>query len=445
MAKAVRQKLRQLLSGLTPSSAFGRSVAMLAGATGTAQLIGIGLMPILTRIYTPEEFGGLAVYSSVLGILVVVASLRYELAIPLPKSNRSGRLLVTLCAATVLFMTALVAMATGLFGERIAAMMETGSFEDYLWLLPVGFLFVGLYQVLMHWAVRNRSYKLIAQTKIIQAGGMAGTQLLFGLANFGIWGLIFGHIVGQAAGATHFARTLFNLKGVSDDQTSCPRLRVLARKYWRFPLYGSLSSLISAGSLNAPTLFVAMFISAEYAGLFFVAQRVLGIPLDLVGKSISQVFHGEASKLLRDHPAAMSSLFFSLSNKLALMAALPVILLFLFAETLFEVVLGENWTGAGAIAGILSIMLFFRFIFSPLSIVLLIIEKQGLTLLVQSVLFVGAFLSLMIPRQYLDFSAEQTMWSFSIAMALIYDFAHIISMISVSSFCRNRKHESLDL
>ena len=65
-----------------------KHIAMIAGGTTLAQGINILSTPILSRIYSPEDFGVTAVFISMVSILSVISALRYDLAIPLPKTER---------------------------------------------------------------------------------------------------------------------------------------------------------------------------------------------------------------------------------------------------------------------------------------------------------------------------------------------------------------------
>lgn len=96
-----------------PRGSFVRNVAVLAGGTAAGQAIVVLASPVLTRLYTPEDFGVLAVYASLLCVLSTVATLRYELAIPLPKRDEDAAALVVLCLVIVLGMSLLVAMGFG--------------------------------------------------------------------------------------------------------------------------------------------------------------------------------------------------------------------------------------------------------------------------------------------------------------------------------------------
>ena len=138
--KKITAKLKQLL----PNNRFARSVSVLAGGTAAGQLIVIAASPILTRLYTPEDFGLLAVYAGILGILGVIANLRYQLAIPLPDSDEDAASIAALSLLVVVLITVLAAIAVWLFGAELVHLLNTPALETYLWLVPVGIFLVGI-------------------------------------------------------------------------------------------------------------------------------------------------------------------------------------------------------------------------------------------------------------------------------------------------------------
>ncbi len=70
-----------------------KSFGVLLSGTLFAQGIGYAIAPILTRLYSPAEFGELALFMRITGFISAVATLRYELAIPLPKEDKDAYLL----------------------------------------------------------------------------------------------------------------------------------------------------------------------------------------------------------------------------------------------------------------------------------------------------------------------------------------------------------------
>ena len=118
-------KLTDTARRLLPKNHFARSVGILAGGTAAGQAIIVAASPILTRLYTPEDFGVLAVYASLLSILGVVASLRYELAIPLPESDEEAANVTVLSLVVVLGMALVTAAIALPFRQPIAEALNT--------------------------------------------------------------------------------------------------------------------------------------------------------------------------------------------------------------------------------------------------------------------------------------------------------------------------------
>jgi len=77
-------------SKLKPKSEFSRNVLTLMTGTTIAQAIPIAISPILTRIYTPEDFGVFALFIAIVGFFSVIASARYEQAILIPKKDEDA-------------------------------------------------------------------------------------------------------------------------------------------------------------------------------------------------------------------------------------------------------------------------------------------------------------------------------------------------------------------
>ena len=187
------------MTALFPRSGFARNVIMMSSATGAGQAIAILAAPILTRLYTPGDFGVLGIFAAILGIVSVVASLRYEQAIPLPR--RPG------LAANVLVLAISIVVATSLvsgavivvFARDIAAWTNIPAQFRILYLIPLGVLLAGTYQVLNNWAVRQRSFGRIAGTTLLQGGSSTATQLALGILTSGPSGLVAGQILGRSA------------------------------------------------------------------------------------------------------------------------------------------------------------------------------------------------------------------------------------------------------
>ncbi|MEM2568006.1 MAG: oligosaccharide flippase family protein [Candidatus Bathyarchaeia archaeon] len=236
---------------------FARNVAVLAGGTALGQAISVLASPILTRLYTPDDFGVLAVYSSILGILSVVASWRYELAIPLPDKDEDAVNLVALSLGIVVLMSFLVALGVWLLRNQIVRWVNVPALQRYLWLLPVGVLLVGAYQVFNYWAIRKKAFGALAQTKLRQGIGATATQISLGLVRPSPLGLLLGQVVGQAGGLLmllgNFWKHAKDLWKFVDAKES---VKLLSR-YVRFPIFASWVGVFNTLSVQVPILMLS--------------------------------------------------------------------------------------------------------------------------------------------------------------------------------------------
>jgi len=171
MLQQAKNHLRRLL----PKNAFARGVSVLVGGTAGAQVLTVLAAPLLTRLYSPEDFGLLAVYVSLLALIGIISSLRYELAIPLPEDEDEG--VAANVAALSLILVGLTALLSGVLawqlGPAIADLLGVPALAGYLWLLPVGALVSGSGQLFDDWAALIRRFTTIAiQAPEFPPGGM---------------------------------------------------------------------------------------------------------------------------------------------------------------------------------------------------------------------------------------------------------------------------------
>ena len=209
------------------------SVAKLAGGTAVSRLLVLMAAPLLTRIYTPDDFGVLAVYGSIVNIAVVLSSLRFEFAIPLPEQDDIAANLMAVAFVVLLSWTTLIGFGTLVFDEQLLDAIGQPDLVAYLWIFPVGILLSGSYNILTYWATRKKAFSQIARTNLTQGAGMTLSQLILGLSSAGPLGLLIGQIIGSSGGSL----TLAKLTKGHLDQISVQKMRSAIRKYYQFPFF----------------------------------------------------------------------------------------------------------------------------------------------------------------------------------------------------------------
>ncbi len=415
-------------------SSLASSVLMLSSASLFSQLIGILFMPLFTRLYTPADFGGLAVYSSTVGILVVIASLRYELAIPQVKSQRAAISMVYLCMIISILLSLLYYFAIFLFSETYIEWVANRLIEPFLYLMPLSFVLVSTFSILNYYLTRSESFREITRAKVSQAIAQTLTRLIFGFYYPGVLGLIVANLASFMIGAAIFIYSFF-LNNKAEDLVIKPdEIKKVAIQYQRFPKFMVLSSLMNTASLHLPVLCISFLYGKENAGFFLIAQNLLGLPITMIGQSVSQALHAKIVQCYQREKKKLFPLYRSVTFKLFIVALIPVILIELFAEPVFALLFGQNWQKSGDFAAVLSVMFLFRFIYSPTSNFIYIIEAQSLSLLFQLVLFLSSVF-VWIYADYANLTVDSAVFFFSIVTALSYFLMLIISFIKIRRLC----------
>nr|QLL91152.1 O-antigen flippase Wzx [Plesiomonas shigelloides] len=406
-----------------PQNAFARSVSVLVGSTVGAQALMILASPLLTRLYTPESFGLLAVYSGLLALFTVVASLRYELAIPLPESNTEAANVVVLSLLVVLLMTAISAVMIVLAGEQIAHALDVPKLVNYFWLLPVGVLLSGLYNVFNNWAIRTKHFGDIARTRISQTLATVAVQLLgYKLGNIA---LLFGQASGQGVGSLRLA--VSTLKHKEFNSWSWKGVGIAAKRYKQFPIFSTWSALFNTAGAQLPPLVFAAFFNAGAAGLYALANRILQLPMTVIGGAIGQVYFsdlaearikGQLPKKIEQGAVGLIKLSF------------PAGFVFMyFAPDFFTWVFGVDWEVSGHAARWMVPWILLQFISSPLSMVFFVLEKENAGLVFQFGMFMARGASLIYGYYHYDFIGA--LIAFSLVSAACY-FLYAVSIFYVS-------------
>lgn len=409
------EKLKKLL----PQNKFVKSATVLASGTIAGQIIVFGSYPFLTRLYSPEDFGVLAVYSSILAILIVIVGFRYQNAIPLPSSDSSAINLLVLSLVGLAVITAIVTLLTAFFSKTVSDLTQTPDLNKYAWLIPISILFGGLYQIFSYWSVRKKKYKVLAETKLRQGSGMALSQLGLGFFPFQALGLIVGQIIGQFAGVTKLIKGAY--KDVKVDkyrvvkQVSPSRLKVLAYHYRDYPIFATGVGFLNTVGSQIPPILLGSYFGPTLVGIYFLAHRILMAPIILITDSFSKVFLGDAAEANRDQK--LGRLVEQIQGFLIKLVFAPMVIGVFLAPDLFGFIFGKEWIDAGVVAQYLTPWLFLMCCMNPISPVYGVLLKQSVLLYIEVFLVAGRIGTLVIGGMHWTFS--QTILAYSILSAVI--------------------------
>lgn len=401
---------------------FTKNVVTLITGTTIAQAIPIVITPILTRMYTPEDFGVLALFVAIVTIIGSVANGRYELAIMLPLDDDEAINIAALALLISTVLSFLLFIPSFLLNDYLATILNNQSIGFWLYFVPLVVWFLGLYNVLSYLNNRMKSYKSIAASVVYRSVVQASVQIGIGSVKATAGGLISGQIMANVvanARLIYDTKRYYRLSAINRNS-----MRELAKRYISFPKYSMWAILANTLSYQFLNVIISLFYSVSTLGFYSLAQRILGLPTSLIGDSIGRVYFQQATIEKRETGKA-NNVFRSTTRRLLLMSCIFFLPLYFILPFVFSVAFGQEWRIAGEYAQLLLPVFMFRFVSAALSTTNSVFEKQGLSLLWQVGLLILSIGSLVISSYY-DIEFEGFLRIYSLLISLHYIILYFI-------------------
>ena len=327
-------------------SAGVRNFAKLLSANVVAQVIGLIVYPILTRIYSPEDFGLLNLFLSISGVLVILSTAEYYNAIVLPKKDKEGVEVFYLCVCILLFVVGFTTLSV-LFSDEIARLFNTPALANYYWLMPILVLVLGGWNILNYWYVRCARYSSISRYQLSQSTFSAVTKIGFG--HFGILqgGMIYSIVIAPTIALIISLLTLFRQKVMSCwTRPSWNDIKFVANRYHKFPLYSLPRSFVNMVAGQLPVLLLTPLFGAQYVGWWSMALLLGFMPISMITKSIYQVLYQHTTDRVNNNQPI--GVYFRRFTIFVLVIGVPLFgILYWLLPDLTLLFLGEGWDETG--------------------------------------------------------------------------------------------------
>jgi len=351
-----------------------KNTLTLSTGTAIASLIPILLQPLLRRLYSPEDFGAFAVYLSITGILVVVSTLRYELAVVLPERDEEAGNVVFLSLFIALLFNTIVFIVLLLVYKGIIRLFNFPvEYSLWLYFIPLSAFLFSAFNVLNYWLIRQKAFRSSASSKIVRRGGEGLVQASLG--RIGITGA--GLFIGDLAGHTvnFFAvRYLAFRSGLTLKSFNWAILKNILKRYCEFPLYSTIPAFMNTVTLAMPILIVNKFYSESTTGQLDLARLVLFIPLVFLSEPLAQVFFQYATEKKLTKQSILPQVS-KMILMLTISAITGIILIQVWSDELILFVFGDDWQTAAGFSTILVFSVGLRFIIDPFRYIFAAQEK----------------------------------------------------------------------
>jgi lipopolysaccharide exporter len=355
---------------------FASDVLKLVSGTTLAQLITIAAAPIVARLYSPASFGTASIFSSVAGTIGVIACLRYEAAIMLPKDDEEAANLLAGSLGFVLLLSALMVPVSWLAQYPAHAWLAQNGLLSFVWLVPVAVFASGAMLALTFWHTRRRRFGVLSLARIAGTASGTGTQIAAGVGGHSsAAGLVGATIIGSVVPAGVLGVQTWRQDGqLLRQSVRLPRIRRALVRHRKFPLYSTWAILLNEAAWQLPTFWLASAFSAVVVGYYAVGTRLLRVPMNVIGGAIGQVFFERAAKGKK--AGTLASVVEVTFRGLVILGLFPLLILTVCGKELAVVALGARWAEAGVYVQILAPWMFFWFLSAPLMTLINVLEKQ---------------------------------------------------------------------
>jgi O-antigen/teichoic acid export membrane protein len=329
---------------------FLRNIFLVMSGTGSAQLIGILFSPILSRIYTPADFGIYGSFASVVGILSSVLTLQYSEALMLPERDEvAARLFVAACVSAATIAT-VVAVVSSLMPRLLALVLNAQELGKWFWVAPFAAMLLCLNQSLTSWCSRKKAFKRTAAAQVVRSLSASSVQTAAGFAGAHAGGLVGGTVIGEIfAGVSLWSWVLREDGSLFRRSLDRSLVKSAVKDYRDFPMFSTPQSLLNAISLGAPVILLIHYYGGAVGGFYAFAVRILQAPMNFILTSLRQVLNQKLNEV-HNSGGSLGPLFAKCTGTLFLVALFPTVLGMVLAPTVFSFAFGKQWVTAGECA-----------------------------------------------------------------------------------------------
>lgn len=420
------------------SSRFRRNFIKVASANALAQTLPILVAPVITRLYSPVDFGAVALFTALHGIILSFATMRIDWLVSSVANNKKAANIFIIGTIYIVMMSLAVLLLkiSGLY--KLIDFVNWHIIDNYLWLLPIALIGSGIQLLLMGWFVRIADLDPIAAATIRQSIGGTSLNLLGGIFSLGACGLVIATTASSWLSVFTLARKAWQSLGTYVKQTSSLSIIASFKLIWHKYLILGITGIVNISGLLLPTLLISTYFTPVELGWYALMQRLATGPVGILTGALGQSFWAEARQLVKHDPFALRSLFFQTTKRLTWISLLVTVVCLagpLYVGPIFGL---EKWAGAGTVLAALTPFIISQLIVSTLSSIISICGGEKWLLywdVVRTIMIISVF----VVAHYLSVQFFYTIIAFSILMAVMYTilFFKNIRLLNIACLIRN--------
>ena len=410
---------------------FFNNVLKISTSTIISALVVAIALPIITKLFSASILGKYQLLISIITIFGVISCFKYEMAIVLPEKDNIASNVLILCLLALSSFCLILLLIFYLTNGVLLKALNAENLIDTFWLIPIGVFFFGLFEIIKYSLLRKKLFNLFSKAKVYQVLSTQLLMIIFGLMNPSFISLFLAFISGHfISTAVFLKKSLMKIKPTKNIQ-----IFTVAKKFKKFPFFNTPMVFANTLSNELPVFFLATYFSSETLGYFLLANRLIVIPMNLIGTAINKVYFQKASETFNRNKKDLFELYISTTKKLILLATPPLFVFYFLSDFIVDLIFGDKWVVTGQMMKIIAITAFFKFITSPIGTSFTIINKQDIAFYLTFLSFVLRFF-IMLNFHY---SISSLFWAFTTSSAIYYIVYHIFVFRLLSEIAKDNE------
>jgi len=393
-----------------------KNSATLLSANAISQGIAFAVLPVIARLYTPDELGILALFLGIEGLLSVIANGKYESAIVLSKSKSMAANTFNLCFLINAVFSLLILIVLLLGAHPILSILHYESLEGVIYYLPFFVFIVAFAQASIYWFNYNKRFALTARYTLWQGLINNGLKVGSGFLKAGLTGLVWANLM------SHFISILscFTRKETWRQLFHFNKKEILAAasEHRKFPLYTLPHTFINMVSGNLPILILSGYFGMAEIGLFSMGITIGFRPINLLSSSLDQVISQSMAERVNKQEPIWTILIQSI-KKILLVVTPIFILAFFLAPLVLRYFLGERWEQSALYIQIMIPWLIISLFTASLSSIPPIFGKQRIALIIEIIYILARLIAIIIGIYFQNFVWAIILFSFVSVVVLM--------------------------
>jgi O-antigen/teichoic acid export membrane protein len=349
-------------------SQFLKNIAVTSSASVVSILLQLVFTPIISRYFTPEAYGVLAIFNVIISNAILIIPLGYQGGLVLPPKDYDFFALAKLILILSVVGTVVMFLVFGFAGSYILDKLFNYRGDIlFIYLIPVCFLTTSLLSIYSSYLIRHKKFKKNSSANVLANLSSRIFTVSYGV---GITGSGLGLVLGQLT--LNITNLYFTAKGhflfVLEYIRRIPieKIKSISKEYIRYPSSILPSLILNNLALQMSVWLLAFHFSTTQVGYYSFAVALLNIPFNVISNSIRPVFFQKATELHNNQKEKeLRILVIESFNKLIFMSAVPIAIMISFSDKIFGFIFGSQWTESGVIVSYIGLSFFYRMLTIP--------------------------------------------------------------------------------